>query len=108
MNINPTEIYERLVKLGTEWAEAKYAHDLLEDGRKPLLSKLGAESGLSSQSAREAYAYAHDDYAGFCKDLASAALAEAKAKVKYNSAITYADLMRTVAANERAAHKVAP
>lgn len=105
MDINPKDIYEKLVKLGVEWAECKYASDLLEDGKKPLISKLGAESNEKSHSAKEAYAYAHDSYTDHCKLLAEANKAEAIAKVKYHSAITYADLMRTVAANERQANK---
>jgi hypothetical protein len=106
MQINPSEIYEKLVKLGTEWAECKYAADLLEDARKPILAKLGSQSNASSQNAREAFALSHADYEEHCKKLATALKAEAIAKVKYSSAITYADLMRTVAATERAANKV--
>jgi len=105
MDINPMEIYEKLVKLGTEWAECKYAADLLENARKPLLSKLGSASNQSSQNAREAYAYSHPDYAEHCEKIAEANKIEAIAKVKYSSAQTYADLMRTVAANERAANR---
>lgn len=108
MDINPKDIYEKLVKLGTEWAQCKYASDLLEDARKPLLSKLGAESNASSQSAREAYAQAHEKYEEHCQKIAKANLAENIAKVKYSSAITYADLMRTVAANERSTNRMAP
>lgn len=107
MDINPKEIYENLVTLGTEWAQAKYAHDLLEDARKPLLAKLGAQSNQTTQSAKESYAYSHESYAEHCQKAAEAARIEAIAKVRYNSAITYADLMRTVAANERAANRVA-
>lgn len=107
MDINPKDIYEKLVKLGTEWAECKYASDLLDDGKKPMISKLGAECPEKSQSAREAHAFAHPKYEEYCKKLAEANKAEAVAKVKYSSAITYADLMRTVAANERATNRSA-
>lgn len=107
MDIDPKEIYERLVKLGVEWAECKYAADLLEDARKPLLSKLGAESNASSQNAREAYALSHDKYEAHYKAIAEANKAEAIAKVKYAAANTYADMMRTVSANERQANRYA-
>lgn len=102
------EIYEKLIKLGTDWAECKYAADLLEDGRKPLLAKLGSQANQPSQNAREAFAYSHPDYEEHCKKLAAASKSEAIAKVKYASAQTYTDLMRTIAANERATNRVAP
>lgn len=105
MQINPSEIYEKLVKLGVEWAECKYAADLLEDARRPLLAKLGAQSNEKSQNAREAFALQHADYEEHCKKLAEASKAEAIAKVKYSAANTYVDAMRTVAANERAADR---
>lgn len=101
MDIKPTEIYERLVKLGTEWATCKYAADLLEDSRKPLLAKLGAQSNQTSQNAREAFAFSHSDYEEHCKKLAEATKEEAIAKIKYQAAITYTEMLRTVAANER-------
>lgn len=108
MHIDPSEIYLRLVSLGTDWAEKKYAADLLEDARKPLIAKLGSQSNEKSQNAREAFALSHADYEEHCKLLALAAKDEAIAKVKYAAANTYADLMRTVAANERAVTRYAP
>jgi hypothetical protein len=107
MHINALEIHERLVKLGTEWAECKYASDLLDDSRRPLLAKLGAESGEKSQNAREAYALSHQDYAEHCKAIAEAAKRTAIAKIKYESALNYVELLRTQAANDRHASKVA-
>lgn len=107
MDINPTEIHERLVKLGTTWAECKYAADLLEDSRKPLLAKLGSQCNEKAQSAREAYAMAHPDYEEHCKKTAEALKQQAIAKVRYESALNYVELLRTMAANERAANRSA-
>ena len=107
MDIDPKEIYEKLVKLGTEWAQCKHAADLLENARKPLLAKLGTQSNEKSFNARESYALSHADYEEHCKKLADASRDEAIAKVKYSAANTYADLMRTVAANERQTNRYA-
>lgn len=107
MDINPTEIHEKLVKLGEDWAHKKYAEDLLEHARKPLLAKLGAQSNEKSQNAREAYALSHEDYKEHCEALAKAAEQTAIAKVRYESALNYLELLRTVSANERAANRSA-
>lgn len=107
MQLDPNEIYEKLVTLGTEWAEAKYAADLLDKATKPLIAKLAADSNESSQSAKEAFAHRHSDYKEHCKILAKAEKDEAIARVKYHSAITWSELIRTVAANERAANRSA-
>lgn len=38
--INPSDVYEKLVKSGNEWAEANGAADMLEEAKKPILSQL--------------------------------------------------------------------
>jgi hypothetical protein len=105
--INAFEIHERLVKLGEDWAHKKYAEDLLESARKPLLAKLGTQCNEKSQNAREAYALAHDDYKEHCEELAKAAEQTAIAKIRYESALNYIELIRTQSANERAAMREA-
>jgi hypothetical protein len=107
MDINPKELSQWLVELGTEWAEKKYASDLLEDAKKPLLASLGAQSNEKSQNAREAYALSHEDYKDFCQTLANAAKLTAIAKIKYEAANSYIEMLRTTAANERASNRVA-
>lgn len=101
--IDPKELSRWLVELGTDWAEKKHASDLLEDARKPLLAKLGAQCSKDAQSARDAYALAHPDYEGHCKAIADAAREAAIAKIKYEAALNYIELLRTASANERAA-----
>lgn len=103
MNLDPTDIYERLVKGGEEWADAQAAAELLEESKKTLVSQLGADSGLSSATAREAYAYAHDDYIDHVQRMVEARKHANKCKVRYDSAKIWAELLRTKNANERAA-----
>lgn len=104
--INPHDIHERLCSLGQAWAKANYEADLLEETKKTMLAKImnGIEG---SNAAREMEAQAnplyHDHIARMCKAREAANIA----KVKYDSAKMWAELMRTQAATERAANKYA-
>lgn len=108
MTLEPDKIYQKLVEMGDIWMEARFKAEQLDKGTKPLLSLLGFNSNEKSQAAKESWAYRHDDYKKHCQELAEANLAEGKARIRYHAAETKVELMRTVAANERAANKVAP
>lgn len=100
--LDPNMIYEKLVTLGEEWADARYGAEVLDDSTKPLVAILGTKSGEKSQNAREAFAYAHDEYKKHIEAKAEARRKEASANVKYRAAITWSELLRTVEANHRA------
>jgi len=106
--LEPDKIYQKLVEYGDAWVEARFKSEQLDRATKPLLAYLASISNENSQSAKESWAYRHEDYKKHCSDLAEANLAEGKARIRYNAAETKVELMRTVAANERAANKVAP
>jgi len=105
--ISPKDLSQWLVELGTDWAHKKRASELLESARKPLLARLGAQSNEKSQNAREAYALSHKDYENHCKEIADAQEQTDIAKIKYESAQAYIELLRTLSANERAAMREA-
>lgn len=107
MQLDPKEIFEKLTTLGNRWADARYEAELLEDYTKPLLAKLGTQSNEKSQNAREAYAYSHDEYEAHRFEKANARRLEAKARVEYAAAQSWVEVMRTVAATERAANRSA-
>ncbi|MGA1532566.1 MAG: hypothetical protein ACO33E_06010 [Aquiluna sp.] len=100
--MNPLEIHERLVAAGESWATAQEAAELLEETRKPLISQLGLECSESSAAAKEAYALRHPDYDKHIKMMVKNRAAANKARVRWESAKIYAELLRTQAANERA------
>lgn len=106
-DFRPRDIYTELTKLGEAWAEANYKAELAEESKKSLLSELSAESEEKAASAREAYALRHPDYVDYIKDMVKLRFEANKAKVKYDSAKTYADMLRTEAANHRAAMREA-
>lgn len=101
----PQDIYEDLVKLGTEWADAEEVADLLEETKKTLIAQLAAECQEKSVAAKEAYAYAHKEYVEHLKVMTSARKTANRAKVRYDSRRVFAELLRTQAATERAANR---
>lgn len=107
MKLEPDVIYERLTFLGDEWAELNYAAELLEETRKSVMAELANQSGESSATAKESFALRHGDYKEFVTKMVKARYNANKAKVKYDSAKVWVDLLRTQNANERAANRSA-
>lgn len=101
MQLDPNKAYEKLVKAGDEWAEAMYAAELMEEGKKPLLAKLAAECEASSQAAKESWALAHPAYKQHIELMVGYRRDACKAKVKWESAKIWAELLRTKNANDR-------
>ena len=99
--LNPHDIYERLVTAGEDWADQQAAAELLEETKKSLLSNLATEID-GSQAAKEAFALRHPDYEKHIKTMVNARKAANKAKVRYDSAKIWSELLRTQNANERA------
>lgn len=100
--INPNEVYERLVTLGDEWSDANCAADLLEETKKTLMAQLFIQSKQSSVAAKEMEALQSKPYIEHIKAMVDARRRANRAKVKYDSARVYSELLRTQAANERA------
>lgn len=105
--MNPHEIHEKLVTLGTEWAEANSTADLLEETKKSLIAELMTECNEKSSAAKETYALRQKRYLDHIEGMIMARKAANKAKVKYDTAKVWVDLLRTESANERAANRSA-
>ena len=102
--INPNEIYERLVEAGDEWADKNAAAEILEEVKKIELSKL--MNGLEgSHAEKERQALINPLYRAFLARMVEARKEANKAKVKYESAKMFSELLRTKAATERAANR---
>lgn len=104
--MNPLEIHEKLVTLGSAWAEANYAADLLEETKKTELARL-MNKLEGSQAARETEAMANPLYREHIAKMTETRKTANIAKVKYDSAKVWVDLLRTQNANERAANRSA-
>ncbi len=103
--LNPDHIYQEMVKLGENWATLNAAAEVLEDTTKTTLAQLASSSKEATNAARETYALGHPEYREHIKSKAEARKAANRAKVQYDSYKVYAELMRTQAANERAANR---
>lgn len=103
----PDSIYEKLVEAGTEWSKANARADGLEECKKVVLSELMDKSDEKSTAAKEAFAYRHPDYRKHLDDMVMARKEANIAKVEYAARQAWCDMMRTQAANERAANRSA-
>jgi hypothetical protein len=83
------------------------AADLLEETKKSLIAELMTECNEKSSSAKETYALHQKRYRDHIESMVVARKAANKAKVRYDSAKVWVDLLRTQNANERAANRSA-
>jgi hypothetical protein len=105
--MNPQSVYEKLVRVGTDWADKEQAANLLEGSLKSVKAKIALEHKDSGCGVAEAdmRAEADKNYID-CRVAAIEARTEAiKAKVCYHAAQAYIDAWRTVEASERAANR---
>lgn len=96
------QIYNTLVKAGEEWADADAAASLLEETRKSVLAKLMNEAAHASIAGKEMQALADESYRDFLTGMVSARKAANKARVRYDSAKTLAELRRSEESTRRA------
>lgn len=102
--IDPNGVYQRLVTLGSEWADQQGAAAFLEETAKPLLSRLTLErmDGRGTRAQAETEALASDDYARHLAQMIEARRKANIARVRYQSAQVWAELLRSANANRRA------
>lgn len=101
---DPDQIYRALVQYGDKWADAHEVAELAEESKKVLLAQITSEQE-GSQAAKEAKALADPRYEEHIRAMVKARKAANRAKVRYDSAKVKAELLRTQAANDRAAMK---
>jgi len=106
--MNPQSVYERLVTVGTDWAEKEHAANLLEGTLKSVKAKIAIQHKDCGMSVAESELRAEADYEyQQHREMAANARAEAlKAKVVYHAAQAYIDAWRTEQATERAINRL--
>lgn len=99
--MNATEVHDKLVTAGEEWADLDAAASLLEETKKSVLAEImnGKEG---SMAAREAEALAAPEFRLHVNRMVSARKEANRAKVKYDSAKAWCELVRTQEATRRA------
>jgi len=95
------QIHDRLVKAGEDWAELDYAASLLEETKKTVLAKLMNEA-TGGVSAREVESLSDPAYEEHIRSMVKARKEANRAKVKYDSAKAWCELVRTQEATRRA------
>ncbi len=105
--INPQEIYQKLVEAGNAWAEKDRIAYKDEKSEKIVLAALANEVE-GSVSAKEIYARSHARYKQHLDIMSNSRWESNVAWVEYESRKTYADLIRTKEATQRAANRDAP
>lgn len=99
---DPDRAYDALVKSGEDWADKNAAAELLEKTEKSVLAKLINEGGTGSVAARESVARAHPDFLTFVESSVEARRVANKARVRYDSAKTLAEMRRSEESTYRA------
>lgn len=100
--LNSDRAYDALVKAGEEWADKDAAATLLEETRKSVLAKIKNESGEKSDAAKETIALCAGEYLAHVESMVEARRVANKARVRYDSAKTLAELRRSEEATRRA------
>ena len=99
---DPNELRQRLVDLGTAWAEANGAAELLEEGRKSVLAQYALKMPGKSMAERESMALACDEYREYFRAMVSARTKANRAMVEYRAAQTWIEMVRTLESSRRA------
>jgi hypothetical protein len=102
--IDPDEVFHRICNAGQEWVELNAKAKLLEDCEKSELSQVVQEyieKGSKSMAAAESEARADQRTIDYICRKTNARKEADEAKVKYESAKTWWEAQRTVAATMR-------
>jgi len=104
--MDPEKIALRLQELGNAYAEAEYAASLLEESRRSIKAQVASEKykELNMTASRaETEAEASSIYKEHIESMCKARRDANIAKINLEACRTWIELLRTSAANERAA-----
>ncbi|GIV86108.1 MAG: hypothetical protein KatS3mg054_0137 [Chloroflexus sp.] len=101
VDFDPHAIYARIMEIGTAWAEAQAAYDLLYETKKILVAKLKQASGAKSDAAAETAALSDPAYEEHIQKLCKASEEANRLRVQYESLKVLVDLIRSKAALKR-------
>jgi hypothetical protein len=101
MALDPNEIEERLRLAGNDWSDLDYAASLLEETKKSVRAELVNKAEGGSMAAKESQAEADPVYKLHITNMCAARRDANRAKVKYDSAKVWVDLVRTSEATKR-------
>jgi len=103
-HMNPDRVYERLVRLGDDWADKNAAAQLLEDTTKATLARMVTDAigqGTTTKAMAEQQALASTEYLEHVTSAVTARQEANRARVRYDAAKIWAELLRSANANQR-------
>jgi hypothetical protein len=100
--LNPDKIYNELMVSGEDWADKDAAANLLEEGKKSLLSQLAIAEQAPSHVKAEASAMASKQYQDYVAAMIEARRVANRAKVRYGAIQVLAELRRSQESTRRA------
>lgn len=105
MRFEPNEIAERMRLAGEEWSDLDAAANMLEETRKSVLAELVNQSKGGSIAAKESEALADPAYKLHLANMVNARKLANRARVRYDTARAWVELVRTSEATKRAEMK---
>lgn len=102
MSFDPNLIAERMRLAGEEWSDLDCAANLLEESRKSVLAELVNQSKGGSIAAKESEALADPAYKLHITNMVNARRDANRARVRYDTAKAWVELVRTSEATKRA------
>lgn len=102
MKLDSDRVYDALVRSGEEWADKDAAASLLEENKNSVLARLKNLSVSKSDAARKDDALCHSDFLEHLELMIEARKVAIKAKVRYDSAKTLAEMRRSEESTRRA------
>lgn len=99
--MDANEIHAKLIQAGEEWADLDAAASLLEETKKSVLAEL-MNKLTGSIAARESEALADPVYKAHVTSMVNERKKANRAKVRYDSAKAWCELVRTQESSRRA------
>lgn len=105
--LSPEEAYQKLIKLGDDWADKKAAAELLVETRRPVRAQLAMAFLVEAKSMAKAeiMAEASGEYDAHVRAMVEAVKEENKAMVRYKAIQAVLEMERTQEATRRAEMK---
>ena len=100
-SFDPDVLRQRIVALGHDWADANGAAELLEESRKSVLAQYALKMPGKSMAERESMALACEEYREHFRAMVSARTKANRARVEYDAARTWVDLVRSMESTRR-------
>ena len=106
--LNADKIYAELISAGNDWSDKDAAANLLEEGKRSLLSQLMSSwIGANSVAEAEKRAYATKEYQDYLAGMVEARRVANRARVRYQAIQTLAELRRSQESTRRTEMRLA-